>query len=103
KRTPQGKWLISVCTQPSCSLAGGAALRDRLEQELGIECGGTTSDQMVSLEDVECLCACDGAPVFSVKYENYEPMSVDQAMEPVKGLRAGATPPPGARGESAAP
>lgn len=99
KREPQGRWLVSVCTQPSCYLAGGAALAERLQTELGIRCGETTGDGAVSLEDVECLCACDGAPVFSVNYENYERMSVDEAVELVRGLRVGQEPPPGARGE----
>ena len=98
KRDPQGKWLVSVCTHPSCALAGGKQLKDRLEQELGIASGGTAGD--VSLEEVECLCACDGAPVFSVNYENYERMSVDNAVDLVKRLNAGEQPPPGARGEA---
>ena len=97
KRDPQGKWLVSVCSHPSCTLAGGAELKQRLEEELGITCGQTAGD--VSLEEVECLCACDGAPVFSVNYENYERMSVDAAGEIVKGLRAGQAPPAGARGD----
>jgi NADH-quinone oxidoreductase subunit E len=99
KRDRQGKWLVSVCTHPSCTLAGGDRLKTRLEEELGIECGRTTGDGSVSLEEVECLCACDGAPVFSVNYENYERMDVDPAVEMVKGLREGGRPPPGARGE----
>jgi NADH-quinone oxidoreductase subunit E len=99
KRDAQGRWLVSVCTHPSCALAGGEQLRARLEEELGVGCGETTSDGQVSLEEVECLCACDGAPVFSVNYENYERMSVDGAVEMVKGLRAGQTPPPAARGD----
>ena len=53
----------------------------------------------MSVEEVECLCACDGAPVFSVNYENYERMSVDDAVGLVSRLRAGEQPPPGARGE----
>jgi NADH-quinone oxidoreductase subunit E len=97
KRDPQGKWLVSVCTHPSCALAGGVKLKERLEQELGIASGETAGD--VSLEEVECLCACDGAPVFSVNYENYEGMSVDDAVDVVKRLHAGEQPPPGARGE----
>jgi NADH-quinone oxidoreductase subunit E len=97
KRDPQGKWLISVCTHPSCTLAGGAELKQRLEEELGIASGGTAGD--VSLEEVECLCACDGAPVFSVNYENYERMSIDAAVELVKSLRDGGTPPASARGD----
>ena len=97
KREPQGKWLVSVCTHPSCALAGGARLKERLEQELGIVCGETAGD--VSLEEVECLCACDGAPVFSVNYENYERLTVDDAVSLVTRLRSGEQPPPGARGE----
>lgn len=97
KRDPQGKWLVSVCTHPSCALAGGAQLKERLEQELGIASGETAGD--VSLEEVECLCACDGAPVFTVNYENYERMTVDDAVALVTRLRDGEQPPPGARGE----
>jgi NADH-quinone oxidoreductase subunit E len=97
KRDPQGRWLVSVCTHPSCAMAGGMQLKQRLEQELGIVSGETAGD--VSLEEVECLCACDGAPVFSVNYENYERMSVDDAVDLVKRLHAGEQPPPGARGE----
>lgn len=103
KRTKQGAWLVSVCTQPSCALAGGAALRDRLEQELGIACGGTTPDGRVSLEDVECLCQCDGAPVLSVNYENYLGMSVDAAIDLVKALRDGGDPPAASSGEAPEP
>ncbi len=95
KRDPQGRWLVSVCTHPSCALAGGKQLKERLEQDLGISCGETNG--AVSLEEVECLCACDGAPVFSVNYENYERMTVDDALDLVKRLHAGEQPPPGAR------
>jgi NADH-quinone oxidoreductase subunit E len=98
KREPQGRWLVSVCTQPSCALAGGTALKDRLEGELGIACGETTPDGAVSLEEVECLCACDGAPVFSVNYENFEGVPADDAVAMVASLRDGGAPPPGARG-----
>lgn len=99
KRTPQGKWLVSICTQPSCAMAGARDLVARLTETLGIGCGMTTDDGMVSIEEVECLCACDGAPVFSVNYENYERMAVDDAVVLVEDLRNGVTPPPGARGD----
>lgn len=99
KRHPQGRWLVSVCTQPSCTLAGASEIKERLEQELGITCGGTTDDRSISLEEVECLCACDGAPVVSVNYENYERLGADQISEIVSTLRSGGSPPPGARGE----
>lgn len=94
KREPLGRWLVSVCTQPSCALAGGAAIKDALEAELGIGCGGTTPDGAISLEDVECLCACDGAPVVQVNYENHERLGVEGALDLVRRLRSGERPPP---------
>lgn len=99
KRSPQGTWLISICTQPSCAFAGSKEILRRLQETLGISCGEATPDGTVSIEEVECLCACDGAPVFSVNYENYERMSVDGAVGLVESLRDGALPPPGARGD----
>ncbi|MFP5225775.1 MAG: NADH-quinone oxidoreductase subunit NuoE [Actinomycetota bacterium] len=99
KRSPQGRWLISVCTQPACAFAGGTELIRRLEETLGVERGGTSPDGTISIEEVECLCACDGAPVFSVNYENYERMAVEDAVSMVESLRSGGEPPAGARGE----
>ena len=100
KRHPHGKWLVSICTQPSCALAGANEIKARLEADCGITCGGTTDDKMVSLEEVECLCACDGAPVVSINYENYERIDAEQMAQIVATLRAGGTPPPAARGEA---
>ncbi|MGH2728037.1 MAG: NADH-quinone oxidoreductase subunit NuoE [Actinomycetota bacterium] len=99
KRHPQGKWLVSICTQPSCTLGGANEVKRALEDECGIGCGGTTADGMVSLEEVECLCACDGAPVVSVNYENYERLGAEQLVEIVRTLRAGGAPPAAARGD----
>ena len=100
KRHPQGKWLLSICTQPSCTLAGANEIKARLEQDCGITCGGTTDDGIVSLEEVECLCACDGAPVVSVNYENYEGVDAETMSSIVRTLRDGGEPPPGVRGEA---
>lgn len=99
KREPSGRWIVSVCTQPPCALRGATEIRFALENELGITCGQTAEDGSVSLEDVECLCVCDGAPVVGINYENYEGLSPDQVLEIVRTLRAGGTPPPPKRGE----
>lgn len=99
KRHPQGKWLVSICTQPSCTLAGANEIKARLEADCGTTCGGTTDDGLVSLEEVECLCACDGAPVVSINYENYEKVDAETMASIVRTLRDGGDPPPAARGE----
>lgn len=90
KRAPVGQWLVSVCTQPSCSMAGGRQIFERLRDEID-------SDQ-ITVEEVECLCACDGAPVFSINYENYEGLGVDASVDLIKALADGGQPPAGARG-----
>jgi NADH-quinone oxidoreductase subunit E len=100
KRHPQGRWLVSICTQPSCTLAGANEIKDRLERDCGISCGGTTDDGLISLEEVECLCACDGAPVVSVNYENYERIDAERMAEIVRTLRSGGSPPAAARGDA---
>lgn len=97
KRGPQGKWLLSVCTQPACALAGSGAVVRALEDELGIACGQTAGE--ISIEEVECLCECDRAPVVSVNYENYGGVTPEQAVEIVRALRDGQAPPAAAHGD----
>ena len=103
KREPMGRWLVSVCTQPPCALRGAVQIKDALEAECGIACGGTTEDGMVSIEDVECLCICDGAPVVAINYENYEGLTAESALELVRALRGCAHPAFGAGGATLPP
>lgn len=103
KRHGCGTYLVSVCTNVSCALAGGQRLYERLSADLGVEDQGTTLDGRVTLESVECLAACDGAPVVQVNYENYERLTEEGASELVGRLRAGEEPPPPTRGETPRP
>jgi hypothetical protein len=43
---------------------------------------------------VECLAACDGAPVVQVNTENYERLSTSEAMELLESLLRDEVPPP---------
>ena len=82
KRTPQGKLLVSVCTSVSCMVNGGeelyASLRDRY-----------ADDPDVTVEEVECLAADDGAPVMQVNYEFHEKLTPESAKEIVEDYKAG--------------
>jgi NADH-quinone oxidoreductase subunit E len=49
---------------------------------------------MVTVEEVECLAACDGAPVVQVNTENYERLSTEEAMELLEALLRDEVPPP---------
>lgn len=68
KRQPVGDYLLSVCTQPTCAVAGAARIFDRYREALG---GLHDPDTKVTIEEAECLGICDAAPVVQVNYEMY--------------------------------
>ena len=94
KRRPCGTWLVSVCTNVSCDLAGGSKVFEQLREHLGEDATDITADGAFTIEEVECLGACDGAPVVQVNYENYERVAPDAAVALVDALRGGTVPPP---------
>ena len=72
-----GKHKIEICTCLSCHLCGSYRLRDYIKQKLGVGHGETTKDGLFTIEEVECLDACDRAPVLQVGDEYHGP--VDEA------------------------
>ncbi len=69
----KGKCHFSVCQTTSCSLLGGEAIIEHLKQRLGIKPGETTPDGKFSLSVVECLGACEIAPMmqFNKEYKGF--------------------------------
>jgi NADH-quinone oxidoreductase subunit E len=61
-----GRHMIEVCTCLSCHVNGGYRILDYLKEKLGIGLGETTADGAFTLHEVECLNACDRAPVIQV-------------------------------------
>jgi NADH-quinone oxidoreductase subunit E len=93
-RRPAGQYVVSVCRTLPCQMRGASEVTGALCERLGIEAGGTTADRKVTVEEVECLAACDGAPVLQVNYENYEGVTPEQAVELVERLLQDEIPPP---------
>jgi NADH-quinone oxidoreductase subunit E len=94
RRRPVGRYLVSVCRTLSCELRGSAEITEALCQRLGVPVGGTDSNGMVTVEEVECLAACDGAPVLQVNTENYERLDTQGALELLERLLRDEVPPP---------
>ncbi|MEX2242338.1 MAG: NAD(P)H-dependent oxidoreductase subunit E [Fimbriimonadaceae bacterium] len=69
-----GRHMIEVCTCLTCHMCGAYKLADYLKQKLGVGFGETTEDGVFTLHEVECLDACDRAPVFQVGEEYLGPM-----------------------------
>ena len=63
---PVGKYVLNVCRTLSCALLGAERVTEELSAKLGVKPGQTTADGMFTLMEVECLGACDRAPVVMV-------------------------------------
>ena len=77
---PKGRHVVAVCHNLSCHLLGAKGVIEHLTQKLGVKVGETTPDGRVTLLSVECLCACEQAPMMQVddRYEGYlTPEKVD--------------------------
>ncbi len=86
-RTPKGRWHLQLCTNLSCQLRGAEHILDCLREKLGIELGETTPDGLFSLDEVECLAACEQAPVIQVNDEFVGPLTPETAVKLVDDLR----------------
>jgi NADH-quinone oxidoreductase subunit F len=71
-RKPMGKYHVQVCTNVACMLRGANELLDRAKKRLEIGHKEVTKDGVFSLEEVECIGACTGAPAMQINYDFYE-------------------------------
>jgi NADH-quinone oxidoreductase subunit E len=60
---PRGRHLINVCMGTACHVRGAVGVLEKIEQELGIKTGETTSDLKFTLETVNCVGACALGPM----------------------------------------
>ena len=81
--TPKGRKLVQVCESFACALCGQIDLLGAIEKKLGIEPGQTTADGQFTLIVVQCLAACDKAPVVMVNdvlFEFVTPEKLDSIL-----------------------
>ena len=83
KPRPCGRFVVSVCTNVTCLVTGGPEVLHHLEEHY-------LGDPDVTVEEVECLAACGGAPAMQVNYEFHERVTPDSAQGLVEEYRAGA-------------
>ena len=78
KTRPVGKYHLMVCTCVPCGLCGGDKLLEHLEEKLGVFPGQTSADGLFSLEEAQCLAACDKAPLMMVNEKLHERLTMEQ-------------------------
>jgi len=85
---PVGTYVLQVCRTLSCALNGAERVVDVLSRKLGIKPGETDAAGMFTLMEVECLGACDRAPVVAVNEHWHELVTPESAGRLVDDLRA---------------
>ena len=91
KRDGKKELVVSVCTNVSCLVNGGPELFEELSDRYA-------ETEGVEVEEVECLAACDTAPVFQVNYEFHGNASTESAASVIEEYRAGTRRPRGVSG-----
>ena len=84
---PVGKYVVQVCRTLPCALRGAERVTEELMDALGTEPNGTDSSGMFTLMEVECLGACDRAPLVMVNDNWHECLRPEEARKLVDDLR----------------
>lgn len=84
---PMGKYHVQVCTNVSCMLRGAYEIFDHVKNKLGIDNMQVTSDGKFSLEEVECMGACGGAPMVAINEDYFENLTKEKIEEILDSLK----------------
>src|SRR6266481_321297 len=85
---PVGTFVINVCRTLSCALNGAERVTEALCATLAIKPGETDKTGTFTLMEVECLGACDRAPVLMVNDAWHECLQPKDAARLVDDLRS---------------
>lgn len=77
-KKPMGRYHVQVCTNVSCMLRGGEKIYDHVAGRYGIGHNQRTPDGRFSLEEVECMGACGGAPMVVINEDYHENITIEQ-------------------------
>jgi NADH-quinone oxidoreductase E subunit len=92
KEKPVGRYLVGVCTNLSCMILGADEILEHVEAALGVPVGATTPDGLFTVEAMQCLAACGGAPCMQVNYRYFERITNDSVDTVLDDLRNGRNP-----------
>jgi len=68
---PMGKYVIKACAGTACHVSDSKTIIETIEDELGIEVGGTTEDGLFTLNTVACIGCCSLAPVIMINDDTH--------------------------------
>ena len=86
-KKPVGKYHVQVCCNVACAMAGTREICDTFLDEYNVKEGDKTEDGRFTFTRVECLGACDKAPMMQINDDYYEGLTPESARDLVKGLK----------------
>ena len=84
---PVGTFVLSVCRTLSCALNGAERVTEEICRALDIAPGGTDASGTFTLLEVECLGACDRAPVIMINdawHENQRAEDIPKLLDDLR-------------------
>jgi NADH-quinone oxidoreductase E subunit len=89
---PVGKHRMYVCTNLSCMLRGAYDILEHANHAIGVEgTGEVSADGLFSTEEVECLGACEYAPMMRLDHEYHYDLTPER-IDRLVAERRGASP-----------
>lgn len=85
---PVGTFVLNVCRTLSCAVNGAERVTEEISAKLGIRPGETDPTGTFTLMEVECLGACDRAPVVMVNDAWHECQRPEDVGKLIDALRA---------------
>ncbi|PCJ10683.1 MAG: NAD(P)H-dependent oxidoreductase subunit E [Rhodobacteraceae bacterium] len=77
-RSVTGRHHLRLCKSLSCMLRGSDALMRHLQERLNVKPGETSKDGAITLSAVECLGACEIAPVLMADTQYHGDLTVEK-------------------------
>ncbi|MBI4447258.1 MAG: NAD(P)H-dependent oxidoreductase subunit E [Acidobacteria bacterium] len=87
KQRPSGRHHIRLCRNISCWLRGSESIEGYLNQSLGAGEGEVSQDGRFSWEKVECLGACEIAPMLQLDDDYYGSLTREKVEEILKNVK----------------
>jgi len=88
--SPVGKHHFYICTNLSCSIKGSGEIVERFKQAAGVgEPDAVSADGLFSYQEVECLGACEFAPMLRLDqryHYDLTPEKIDALVAESRGL-----------------
>jgi NADH-quinone oxidoreductase subunit E len=86
-RRPVGKYVVQVCRTLSCALMGAERLTEAFCAKLHVKTGEIDASGDFTVNEVECLGACDRAPVVMVNDDWHERARPEDAGALIDAIR----------------